>query len=201
MTFSYYESGVPMTFSSLLSRAAIVALAVFLTGCGTISTMGKLENGAGAEASRMWDRWVDAEGDIAVATTWERKVKAGVTGDDIEQILRSVATERNMKEVGILPLSKELEARTGKKQKLLTVYSFCTPSTAREMVDFSPHMAAYLPCRVSVVEKEDGLWLYTLNMDMMVKMGRKLPSPLKENAWAVRSTIWEMMERASKGEF
>jgi len=190
-----------MTFHAVFIRLASVSLLVLLTGCGTIGTMGNLENGAGAEASRMWDRWVEADGDIAVATTWERKVKAGVTGDDIEQILRSVATERNMKEVGILPLSKELEARTGKKQKLLTVYSFCTPSTAREMVDFSPHMAAYLPCRVSVVEKEDGLWLYTLNMDMMVKMGRKLPSPLKENAWAVRSTIWEMMERASKGEF
>jgi uncharacterized protein (DUF302 family) len=201
MHFFPHVSGAPMKFSSLLTRTAVLTVAVFLTGCGTISTMGKLEDGAGAEASRMWDRWVEAEGDIAVATTWERKVKAGVTGDDIEQILRSVATERNMKEVGILPLSKELEARTGKKQKLLTVYSFCTPSTAREMVDFSPHMAAYLPCRVSVVEKEDGLWLYTLNMDMMVKMGRKLPSPLKENAWAVRSTLWEMMERASKGEF
>jgi len=195
------DSGVSMKISSLFARLALLAVAVFLTGCGTIGTLGKLEDGAGAEASRMWDRWVDAEGDIAVATTWERKVKPGVTGDDIEQILRSVATERNMKEVGILPLSRELEARTGKKQKLLTVYSFCTPSTAREMVDFSPHMAAYLPCRVSVVEKEDGLWLYTLNMDMMVKMGRKLPSPLKENAWAVRSTIFEMMERASKGEF
>jgi uncharacterized protein (DUF302 family) len=62
-------------------------------------------------------------------------------------------------------------------------------------------MAAYLPCRISMVEKEDGLWLYTLNMDMMVKMGRKLPSPLKEEAQAVRDTIWEMMERGSKGEF
>jgi uncharacterized protein (DUF302 family) len=195
------DPGVPMKIFSLFARLAVLAVAVFLTGCGTIGTIGKLEDGAGAEASRMWDRWVDAEGDIAVATTWERKVKAGVTADDIEQILRSVATERNMKEVGVLPLSKELEARTGKKQKLLTIYSFCTPSTAREMVDFSPHMAAYLPCRISVVEKEDGLWLYTLNMDMMVKMGRKLPSPLKENAWAVRSTIWEMMERGSKGEF
>jgi uncharacterized protein (DUF302 family) len=61
-------------------------------------------------------------------------------------------------------------------------------------------MAAYLPCRITVVEKEDGLWLYTLNMDMMVKMGRKLPSPLKEEARAVRDTLWEMMERASKGE-
>lgn len=179
---------------------AVVMTTMMLTGCGTISTMTKLESGAGTEAGRMWDRWVEAEGDIAVATTWERKVAKGVTPNDIEQILKQVATERNMKDVGTLPLSKELEARTGQKQKLLTVYSFCTPTTARRMVDFSPHMAAYLPCRVTVVEKEDGLWLYTLNMDMMVKMGRKLPSPLKEEANAVRDTIWEMMERASKGE-
>lgn len=180
--------------------AATISATLLLTGCGTISTMAKLENGAGAEASRMWDRWVEGNGDIAIATTWERKVAKGVTPNDIEQILKQVATERNMKDVGTLPLSKELEARTGQKQKLLTVYSFCTPTTARRMVDFSPHMAAYLPCRVTVVEKEDGLWLYTLNMDMMVKMGRKLPSPLKEEANAVRDTIWEMMERASKGE-
>lgn len=175
--------------------------AVFLTGCGTISTMGKLEDGAGAEASRMWDRWIEAEGDIAVATTWERKVKDGVSINDLEQVLTQIAAERNMKGVGDLPLSKELEARTGKPQKFLKVYSFCTPTTAREMVDFSPHMSAYLPCRITVVEKEDGLWMYTLNMDMMVKMGRKLPSPLKENAMKVRDTIWEMMERGSKGEF
>lgn len=172
------------------------------TGCGTISTLGKLEDGAGAEASRMWDRWVDANGDIAVATTWEAKVKPGVSAKDVEDILKAVAVERNMRDVGTLPLSKELEARSGKKEKLLTIYSFCSPGTARKMVDFSPHMSAYLPCRVSVVEQDDGsLWLYTLNMDMMVKMGRKLPSPLKEEAQAVRDTIWEMMQRASKGEF
>lgn len=175
--------------------------AVLLTGCGTLNTIGKLEDGAGAEASKMWDRWIEAEGDIAVATTWERKVKPGVTTDDIEQVLVQIAAERNMKGVGDLPLSRELEARTGKKQKFLKVYSFCTPATARLMVDFSPHMAAYLPCRITVVERDDGLWLYTLNMDMMVKMGRKLPSPLKEEAWKVRDTMFEMMERASRGEF
>ncbi len=180
---------------------AVLAGAVWLAGCGTINTMGKLETGAATEAGRMWDRWIDGNGDIAVATTWERKVKTGVTASEVEQVLRQVATERNMKDVGTLPLSKELEARTGQKQKLLTVYSFCTPTTARRMVDFSPHMAAYLPCRISLVERDDGLWLYTLNMDMMVKMGRKLPSPLKEEANAVRDTIWEMMERGSKGEF
>lgn len=189
-------------FKRLSMLVAIGVAAVLTTGCGTISTLGKLEDGAGSEASKMWDRWVDGNGDIAVATTWEARVKDGVSAKDVEEILKLVAVERNIREVGVLPLSKELEARSGKKEKLLTVYSYCSPNTARKMVDFSPHMAAYLPCRVSLVEHDDGsLWLYTLNMDMMVKMGRKLPSPLKEEAQAVRDTIWTMMQRASKGEF
>lgn len=191
-----------VTLLNRMVRALGLLLAAgLITGCGTISTLGKLEDGAAEEAGKMWDRWIEGEGDIAVATTWERKVKPGVTVNDIEQVLTQIASERNMKGVGDLPLSKELEARTGQPQKFLKVYSFCTPTTARKMVDFSPHMAAYLPCRITVVEKEDGLWMYTLNMDMMVKMGRKLPSPLKEEAWKVRDTIWEMMERGSKGEF
>lgn len=182
-------------------RCLAIAALVSLTGCGTIGTLGKLENGAGAEANRMWSRWIEVDGDIAAVTTWERKVKPGVTVKDIEEILRQVSSEKNMRDVGVLPLSKELAARSGKKEKLLTIYSFCTPSTARTMTDFSPHMAAYMPCRISLVEHDDGsLWLYTLNMDMMVKMGRKLPSPLKEEAIKVRDTMWEMMERASKGE-
>jgi len=185
-----------------LVTAAVAALVlVSTTGCGTLGTIGKLEDGAAAEAGRMWDRWIDGNGDIAVATTWERQVKAGVSANDVAEILKQVGVERNMRDVGVLPLSKELEARSGKKEKHLTVYSYCSPATARKMVDFSPHMAAYLPCRISVVEKDDGLWLYTLNMDMMVKMGRKLPSPLKEEAMAVRDTIFEMMERASQGQF
>ena len=175
--------------------------AVLLSGCGTFSAMNNLADGAGTESMRMWDRWVDSKGDIAVATTWERKVKPGVTIAQIEMALASISAEENMRSVGELPLSKELEARSGKKEKFLKVYSYCTPATARRMVDFSPHMAAYLPCRITVVEREDGLWMYTLNMDMMVRMGRKLPAPLDQEAMKVRDTIWKMMERASQGDF
>ena len=189
-------------FKRFATGLALTATLLLTTGCGTLSTIGKLEDGAGAEASRMWDRWIEGNGDIAIATTWERKVKEGVSAKEVEEILKFVATERNMRDVGTLPLSQELAARSGKKEKLLTVCSFCSPETARKMVNFSPHMSAYLPCRVTLVEHDDGsLWMYTLNMDMMVKMGRKLPSPLKEEAMAVRNTIWEMMERGSKGQF
>ena len=90
---------------TFIKYSVVVLCAAWLTGCGTVNTIGKLEDGAGAEASRMWDRWIEGEGDIAVATTWERKVAKGVTTDDIENILRSVASERNMKDVGTLPLS------------------------------------------------------------------------------------------------
>ena len=93
---------------------AMAATLLATTGCGTLSTMGKLESGAGAEASRMWDRWIEGNGDIAIATTWEAKVKPGLKPSDVEEIFKLVAVERNMRDVGTLPLSKELEARSGK---------------------------------------------------------------------------------------
>jgi uncharacterized protein (DUF302 family) len=186
----------------LLALSALVATVLpALEGCGTLRAMSNLEDGAGTEAGRMWDRWVESGGDIAVATTWERKVAPGVTPEQIEQSFASVASEMNIRAVGDLPLSKELEARTGQKQRLLKVYNFCNPFTARKMVDFSPNMAAFLPCRITVVEREDGLWLYTLNMDMMIRMGRKLPPDLKADALRVREAIWLMMERGSRGDF
>ena len=189
-------------FQRLITRLLLpTLLGLMLGGCGTLATFGKLEDGAGAEASKMWDRWVDSGGDIAVATTWERKVKPGVTLEQIEQSLASISSEMNIRDVGQLPLSKELESRTGQPQKLLKVYNFCNPFTARKMVDFSPHMAAYLPCRITLVERDDGLWMDTLHMDMMIRMGRKLPPDLKADALKVREAIWAMMERGSQGDF
>jgi len=168
---------------------------------GMIAAARNLAPGAAEETATMLGRWVESKGEIAYTTTWERKVKDGVTLQDIKDALASVAAERNIKAVGELPLGEELTAR-GIKSGTLYIASYCNPETARKMVDFAPHMAGYLPCRIAVVEKADGLWLYTLNMDMMLKMGQSLESnpELKTAAMGVRDTIWEMMERGSKGE-
>lgn len=182
----------------LLSLSAIL---VSLTACGTLRAIHNTEDGAGAEAMHVWDRWVDSDGDIAAATTWERKVKDGVTIAEVEQAFTSVAAEDNIKAVGEFHLSKELSLRSGKQEKFLKVYSYCSPMIARQMVDFSPHMAAYMPCRLTVVERDDGLWIYALNMDMLIKMGRKLPPDLRKSVLQVRDTMWKMMERGSQGEF
>jgi uncharacterized protein (DUF302 family) len=180
---------------------AFLTLATVLAGCGTLRTTSQLEDGAGAEASRLWDRWIAAGGDIATTTTWSRKVAPGVSVAEVEEALASVAAEDNVKEVGTLPLSRELQARSGKPQRFLQVYSYCNPETARQMVDFSPAMAAYLPCRVTLVEQADGLWLYTLNMDMLIHMGRKLPPDLKTAALRMRGTLVKMLDRGARGEF
>jgi len=169
---------------------------------GMVAAASNLAPGAAEETATMLGRWVESKGEIAYTTVWERKVAEGVTLEDVQDALASVATSRNIKPVGELPLSEELQAR-GIESGVLKVFSYCNPETARKMTDFAPHMAAYLPCRIVVVEKPDGLWMYTLNMDMMLKMGKSLEDnqELKVAAMAVRDTIWEMMEKGSKGEF
>lgn len=169
---------------------------------GLVRAAKNLSDGAAEETATMMRRWVESEGEIAYTTTWERKVEEGITLEDVADVLNTVAVERNIKDVGQLPLSEELQAR-GIESGVLKIFSYCNPETARKMVDFAPHMGAYLPCRIVVVEREDGLWLYTLNMDMMLKMGQSLDDnpELKEAAWQVRDTIWEMMDRAARGAF
>jgi uncharacterized protein YceK len=53
---------------NLLKLLPLLLLAM-LTGCGTINTLSKLEDGVGGEASKMWNHWIEGNGDIAVATT------------------------------------------------------------------------------------------------------------------------------------
>lgn len=159
-----------------------------------------LNDGAPEVAAEMFQRWIDSRGEIATTTTWAKKVEDGLSADEVLDALASVATEMNIKAVGDLPLSKELEAR-GIKTGYIRVLSYCNPETAQKMISFAAPMGAYLPCRITLVEKEDGLWLYTLNMDMMIKLGKKMPPELLEETMKVRDTLWAMLERGATGEF
>ncbi len=115
---------------------------------GATAAASNLEEGAAETAAEMFKLWIKSEGDIAEATVWAKKVEDGIEFEDVVAAINSVATNENIKAVGELPLGEELNAR-GVKSGVLHVMSFCNPETARKMVDFSPTMAAYLPCRVS----------------------------------------------------
>ena len=143
-----------------------------------------------------------ASGNGAEATVWKVPVEEGLSAEDVEDAMRSVANERNFKNVGELPLSEQVAAMTGKDQRFWKIYMFCDPLTAAKMIDYSDAFSAYLPCRIALVEDKTGqLWLYTLNMDMMIHGGAELPPELFEEASQVKDIILDIMNRGAEGDF
>ncbi len=141
-------------------------------------------------------------GDIAKATVRKVQVEDGITPDDVVESLNSVATTRGIKPVGDLPLSKEVEARTGKKQPYVRVLSYCNPMIAVKMVKYSMAYGAFLPCRIVLMEDAKGkLWLYAMDMDMMIHGGKELPPDMLAYGNSVKDTLYAMMDMAAKGEF
>lgn len=141
-------------------------------------------------------------GNAAEATVWKVPVEEGLSVEDVEITLRAVANELNIKNVGELPLSAQVEAMSGKKSRFFKIYMFCNALTAAQMLEYSDAYAAYLPCRISLVEDKQGkLWLYSLNMDAMIYGGKPLPPALKEEAMGVKKIILEIMNRGAEGDF
>lgn len=141
-------------------------------------------------------------GNAAEATVWKSKVAEGLTFEDLDETIKFVANENNIKNVGELPLSMQVEAMTGKPYRTVKIYMFCNALTAANMLAHSDAYSAYLPCRISVVEDTSGqLWIYSLNMDPMIHGGLPLPSDLKAEALEVKRIIQDVMKRGAAGDF
>ncbi len=125
-----------------------------------------------------------------------------LTPEDVKESLKSLAAERNFLFVGEAPFYKQVEAITGKPYRHITFMSFCDAGVGRMMADYRDAYTGFMPCRISVVEDKQGkLWLYSMNLDMMIYGGRTLPKELREEALRVSGVIREMMEGAAIGEF
>ena len=141
-------------------------------------------------------------GNMAEASIWKIPVDEGMTADEVEETMKFVANEHNFKNVGEMPLYKEVEAMSGKPYRYVKIFMFCNALTASRMLDYNDAFSSYLPCRITLIEDKEGkLWLYTLNMDGMIYGGRPLPAELKEEAENVKEIILDIMKRGATGEF
>jgi len=141
-------------------------------------------------------------GNGADATVWKVPVNEDLSADDVEETMKFVANELNMSNVGELPLYKDVEAKTGQSYRFVKIYMFCNSLIAKEMLDYSDSFSAYLPCRITLVEDKSGkLWLFTLNMDLMIYGGETLPPTLKKRALEVKDLILQIMQRGAEGDF
>jgi len=141
-------------------------------------------------------------GNSADATVVKYTLADGVSPEDAEQSMRVIANEHNIRGVGELPLSEQVELETGKKQRFLKIYQYCNPQTAMKMVNYSDAFAAYLPCRIAMVEDKQGKYhLYSLDMDLMIYGGKSLPPELHAEAVRVQEIMTDIMKRAAEGDF
>lgn len=188
-------------FAALGLVAVIAVIFLALVYGDDLAALNDLDPEAQTVYADAWQRLKDT-GTMADATVWKVPLAEGITPEDAEQVMGFVANSHNIKDVGVLPLSEQVAAMTGKKQRLLKIYQYCDPLTAMKMVDYSDAFAAYLPCRIALVEDRQGKYaLYSLNMDLMIEGGRTLPPELLEEANRVRETIRDIMRRGATGEF
>jgi len=184
-----------------LAVVALLIMAVVTVGPSSVTQLADFDREA---LSTYGDiaRELVITGNSADATVWKIPVKDGLTAEEVEDTMRFVANEHNIKNVGELPLYKEVEAMSGKPFRFMKVYMFCNAMTAARMLEASDAFAAYLPCRIAMVEDKTGkLWLYTLNMDLMIHGGKTLPPELKDEAMQVKETILDIMKRGASGDF
>jgi uncharacterized protein (DUF302 family) len=123
----------------------------------------------------------------------------GVTMDDAVQSMKLRANELNFKLVADLPLYKELEAM-GVPTKRVEIFQFCDARIAHQMLMHDIDFAAYLPCRIALIQDKSGkAWLVTLDLNQVIR-GADLPPDLKKLAIKVSNTINSIMKAGANGE-
>ena len=181
----------------LIVSIALLYVSVF----SYLSRFGEFDEHSWETYKSVFEKIIES-GNASEATVWKVKVEEGLSFEDVETSLRMVANEHNIKNVGELPIYKQVEAMTGEKYRTSKIYMFCDALTAARMLDYNDAYSAYLPCRVSLIEDKTGaLWIYTLNMDLMIHGGVSLPRDLKEEALRIKAIILDIMNRGAIGDF
>jgi len=122
-----------------------------------------------------------------------------VSMDDAVDSMKLRANSLNFKLVAHLPLYQELAAMDVESGRI-EIFQFCDARIANEMLQFNPDFAAYLPCRIALIEDTDGkAWLITLDLGKIIP-GANLPPELMKKAELVRDNIESIMTAGANGD-
>ncbi len=133
---------------------------------------------------------------------YKMAIDRSVSLPEAAESMRLRANALNLQLVAELPLSKQVEAITGKPQRTITIFQFCDAVTAKELIDVNLDFAVFMPCRIAMIEDASGQgWLVMMdvNVDAIAKEMR-VPQMLKDSINAVRNSLLEIMRAGAKGE-
>ena len=127
------------------------------------------------------------------------KLAEDVSVEDAVESMKLRANQRNFKLVAELPLSEQVKSM-GQPSRYMHILAFCDALIASKMVNHNPLFAAFLPCRIAVIQDAAGQgWLVTMNIDQVLG-GVNLPAELHPLAKQVRDTMYSIIDAGVNGD-
>ncbi len=184
---------------------AIVVIASIIIGVKYGSSMSKMDPKALGLYMDMADK-VLTTGDPAKGMIIKRKLVIEDGTSKKEAIENAIEVMDEVAEShGLAKVDEKTMPRGGKFMKDGGLYthirSYCSPSIADIFLAYSGEFVGFMPCRVGIVEDKNGdIWLYTMNLDMMISGGHTLPAELLEYAKTVKEAMVQMITYGAAGE-
>jgi uncharacterized protein (DUF302 family) len=108
-------------------------------------------------------------------TVLQMPLRPGITPDKAVNAMINKAADLNMTVISHQKISAQLHQR-GIKSRHLEILQLCRPENAATAIEFNLHFAAYIPCRITLVEDKNGqIWILVQNIDFQVN--NKLMKP------------------------
>lgn len=127
-------------------------------------------------------------------------VDEGITGPEVDESIKSMATNESILHVAMFPLSEQIENVTGKAYRHLSIHNICDAKTAAYIADVDDRFTVILPCKIAVVEGKDKvIRMFSMNPDVMAVLN--LPPGVKEMAEEVAAKMDAIIAGAKEGSF
>jgi hypothetical protein len=140
-------------------------------------------------------------GSSADAMIRKVRINDDVTTEDAIDNMRGIAGDNNFLVVGDAKMSIKSSIKLEGGKRYIRILSFCAPSIAEQFIGYSEAFGAFMPCRILIVEDDEGnRWLYTMSMELMLYGGKPLPPEMMEMALKVRGLMYGMMDAAATDE-
>jgi uncharacterized protein (DUF302 family) len=148
--------------------------------------------------------WADAPKveQSAPGGVYKVAIDRSISMNDAAESLKLRANTLNLQLVAELPMSKQVEAITGKPQRTIIIYQFCDAVLARDLIDVNMEFAIYMPCRIALIEDAQGQgWLVMMDVSVDdVAQEMRLPPELKARIEKVRNALIDIMGASARGD-
>ena len=186
-------------FGGIIIVGMLVAFVKFDLG-DKMDKASKLDPKAMGAYMTMFDA-VLTTGKSADAMVRKVKINPDVSTEEVIESMKSIAADANMLQVGDSRMAEEYD-HAGKRQRYVRILHYCAPNIAKTFIDYSVAYGAFMPCRILIVEDDNGeRWLVTMAMELMLFGGHTLPPEMMEKAEHVRDTMYKMMDLGAEGDF